>query len=337
MILLKVFISWSGDLGKATGNNLKNFLGLVIQSLEIFISTEMERGSIWNNLINRELRDTSCGIICLTEDNYESPWILFESGALAKGIDQNRICTFLVNIDPSDLLNSPLAQFNHTFPSKESCLLLVKTINHYIENPLEEKKLETVFEKFWPDFWDSFEKEIEAFASKRTKRSPVVYKELATVTLDAINRINLQLSEDAMIKDTVRRIEYRIEKLFDLEFGKKTTPASLVFIHREPQSEESTMVLWLHYSDDFEDNIAVAANEILNQFTPSLKDDFAKYECNWIDEPSYSKELSIKFTFIRENVITETEYSRAALSSVSIFKKHSIKQGGIRCTGKHIE
>lgn len=337
VILLKVFISWSGDLGKSIGNQLKIFLESVIQSLEIFISTEMERGSIWNVLINKELSNTSCGIICLTADNFESPWILFESGALAKGIEQNRIYTFLVNIDPSDLLSSPLAQFNHTFPSKESCFQLVKTMNIHIESPLSERKLEAIFEKFWPDFFSSFEKEINTYSSGKAKKSSPVYKELATETLDAIRRINIQLAEDARIAEEVKRIEYRVGKLFDLEFSKKTATASKIYVLHEPRSDDGVMILWLNYSDDFEDNITLAANEILNRLCHTLKDDFAEYECDCVDDLSAEHELSLKFTFIRDNIISENEYSSTALSTVSVFKKYMIKIGGIRCTGKHIE
>lgn len=331
---LKVFISWSGDLSKRVGLCIKNFLELVIQSLDIFISLELERGSIWNSSINKELKDTSCGIICLTSENFEAPWILFESGALAKGIEQNKICTFLIDLNPSYLVSSPLAQFNHTFPTKESVFELVKTLNSYIEIRLELTRLEASFEKFWPDFLASFQKELE---SNKPSKKPPAYKELATETLDAINTINAQLSEDSNFGRRLRKIEYRIGKLYDLEFDKKIDSSSSIFIRKAPTDSDETMTLWLYYKDDFEDNAPLVAKEILNSLCLSLKDDFSSYECNWFDEHTRDNEPAIKFVFIRKNEISIEEYSSVTNALVKSYRKYKMLGGSIRCSGKRIE
>lgn len=330
---MKVFISWSGSLSNRVSTHLVEFLGLVIQSLEIFISTEIERGSIWNNLINNELRNTSCGIICLTSDNFEAPWILFESGALAKGIDQNRICTFLIDLDPSFLLTSPLAQFNHTFPTRDSVFNLVKTLNNHIDTPLDIKRLEASFDMFWPKFLESFQAELKTVISNKKTKS---YKELAAESLEAINRFNTQLSDESSVGSRIRKIEYRVAKLFDLEFDKRTTSTSMNFIHRVPSDADQTMSLWLYYKDDFEDNAPLVANEILKGMSSSLKDDFARYECNWIDEYTQENEPAIKYTFIRDDKITSDEYDSITKSLLVTYRKYKMNGGGIRCTGAKI-
>jgi hypothetical protein len=137
---MKVFISWSGDRSRAVAEVLSDWIKCVLQASEPWISTRhIDRGSLWFSEINEKLRDISVGIVCLTQENKDKPWILFESGALAKGLSGNRVCTFLVDLQPHDLTD-PLAQFNHTKPNKESVWELVRTLNScLIERALDER------------------------------------------------------------------------------------------------------------------------------------------------------------------------------------------------------
>src|SRR6185312_14476594 len=106
-------------------------------------------------------KNTSAGIICLTQENKDKPWILFETGALAKGLTTNRVCTFLVDLQPSEL-EDPLAQFNHTTPEKNSMWELVRSLNAFLaEQGLDERILEQVFKTYWPQFELGFKKALE--------------------------------------------------------------------------------------------------------------------------------------------------------------------------------
>lgn len=160
---MKVFISWSGKRSKAVGELLDEWLQCVLQALNPWMSSkDIDRGSLWFSQINNQLKDTSIGIICITSSNLTKPWILFEAGALAKGLSSNRVCTFLVDLKPADI-SDPLAQFNHTLPNKEGVWSLVRTLNDSIdENKLPEKILENVFDTYWPQFEESFQEIIGA-------------------------------------------------------------------------------------------------------------------------------------------------------------------------------
>jgi hypothetical protein len=154
---MKVFMSWSGARSKAAAELLHDWVKCVIQASKPWISTRgIGRGAVWFTEINNELKDTSVGIICLTHQNKTSPWILFEAGALAKGLTTNRVCTFLVDLVPNDV-EDPLAQFNHTTPNKEGMWSLVLTLNASLENMLDGPTLTAVFEQFWPDFDAKFQ------------------------------------------------------------------------------------------------------------------------------------------------------------------------------------
>lgn len=156
---VKVFISWSGQRSKVVAELFSDWLKCVIQASQPWISTrDIDRGAIWFSEINDKLKDVSVGVVCLTQENKNKPWILFETGALAKGLTTNRVCTFLIDLNPEDL-QDPLAQFNHTTPNKNSVWELTRTINAcLVEKALDERILKQVFDTYWTQFEKQFEK-----------------------------------------------------------------------------------------------------------------------------------------------------------------------------------
>jgi hypothetical protein len=154
---MKVFISWSGARSRATAELLRDWIKCVLQATRPWISTrDIDRGALWFSEISDQLKDTSVGVVCLTNENKNKPWILFEAGALAKGLSSNRVCTFLVDLKPADL-EDPLAQFNHTLPDKDSMWELVRTLNGCLGlNGLDERILDQVFATYWNQFETKF-------------------------------------------------------------------------------------------------------------------------------------------------------------------------------------
>lgn len=154
---MKVFISWSGNRSRAVADLLDEWIQCVLQAIRPWMSSkDIDRGSLWFSEISDQLADTKIGIVCLTKENLNRPWILFESGALAKGLTSSRVCTFLIDLEPADVGN-PLAQFNHTAPDKDSMFELVRTLNSSLgDKALKDKVVEQVFETYWPQFQSSF-------------------------------------------------------------------------------------------------------------------------------------------------------------------------------------
>src|SRR3989304_1637386 len=100
----KVFISWSGDLSRKLGEALYKWLPAALQYIKPYFSPDdIEKGAKWNSEIAAELETSNIGIICLTQDNTEKPWILFESGALSRSLDRARVCTLLFNLEATDV------------------------------------------------------------------------------------------------------------------------------------------------------------------------------------------------------------------------------------------
>jgi len=205
-VLVKVFISWSGDRSRAVAEVLSDWIKCVLQASEPWISTKhIDRGALWFTEINEKLRDISVGIVCLTHDNKDKPWILFESGALAKGLSGNRVCTFLVDLEPHDLTD-PLAQFNHTKPNKESVWELIRTLNACLaERSLGERVLEKAFAVYWPQFETEFalalaENEPEKISKPRPQQD--VMMEILSATREMSKRISILETQQPAIMPT---------------------------------------------------------------------------------------------------------------------------------------
>jgi hypothetical protein len=149
---MKVFISWSGEKSKKYGEILKDWLPVVLQFVKpYFTPSDIEKGTRWNSDIAKELDSSKFGIICVTRENIHSDWVLFEAGALSKRLEESRVCPILFGLQNTDV-TGPLKQFQTTDFNKKDFKKLVDAINNnHVENKLQQKVLDPVFEKWWPD------------------------------------------------------------------------------------------------------------------------------------------------------------------------------------------
>jgi len=193
---MKVFISWSGSLSKAIAELLDEWLQCVIQGATPWISTrDIDRGALWFSEISDILGDTRIGIICLTAENLNRPWILFEAGALAKGLTSSRVCTLLIDIEPKDVGN-PLAQFNHTLTNKEGIYQLVATVNKLLgEGGLKPNVLHRVFETNWPQLAQGIKDAIKNNPREEKKIEKKGDNEMMADVLEAVRSIERRVRQ----------------------------------------------------------------------------------------------------------------------------------------------
>lgn len=57
-----------------------------------FTPDDIEKGAKWSTEVLKELEESEIGILCLTRDNLDKPWILFEAGALSKNFGKSKVC-----------------------------------------------------------------------------------------------------------------------------------------------------------------------------------------------------------------------------------------------------
>ncbi len=167
---MKIFISWSGELSQAVALILRVWLQNVIQIVEPYVSSEdIEKGSRWFADIDKKLDESDFGIVCLTRENMNKPWILFEAGAISRSINRSHVTPLLIDLSPADL-NGPLAQFQATTISEVDMLRLVKDIGSYLgDSRFNEPLIERAFYKWWPELQQAVGKIIESVKGSESK------------------------------------------------------------------------------------------------------------------------------------------------------------------------
>lgn len=160
---MKVFVSWSGENSEShqLAKEISEWLSTALQNVTTFLSSKNLRvGGRWQGDLSDTLEACNFGIACLTEQSKSAPWIMFESGALAKKVAGSSLIALLWNIDNADLRSHPLSMFNNVKMArnsatlnKESAFSIIKEINAAMaaegEKSLSDENLKVSFEKWW--------------------------------------------------------------------------------------------------------------------------------------------------------------------------------------------
>jgi len=133
---------------------LSDWLPNVIQAAKPWMSDrDIEKGTKGLTEVGKALEGMKVGIVCLTPENLDAAWILYEAGALSKTFsdDKTRLCTYLLGGLQPQNVKPPLSMFQWTRSEKEDTKKLVQTVNTAIsEEPLPPERLNTIFETWWP-------------------------------------------------------------------------------------------------------------------------------------------------------------------------------------------
>jgi TIR domain len=147
---MRVFISWSGKQSGQIAEALRAWLPMVIQAAKPYMSArDNEAGVRWEEVITRELSTTDFGILCLTPDNIESPWLNFEAGALGKVMDKARVVPLLYRLSTADV-SPPLSMFMMKPADENGVLATITAINENMENSIDPVTLKSIFGAMWP-------------------------------------------------------------------------------------------------------------------------------------------------------------------------------------------
>ncbi len=184
---MKLFISWSGEKSEAVASALRIWLPCIFQSVEVWFSkTDINPGDRWLTELSTVLDKVDFGIMCITEENISSPWILFEAGALSKSVKKGKIIPYLIDCQPSQL-SGPLAQFQALYADEEGTRLLVKAIaENSSQNFRDSTTLEAVFKKWWTDLDEKIKQINENF-----KQNGVRVRDLRVFTTREVSILEL--------------------------------------------------------------------------------------------------------------------------------------------------
>ncbi len=150
---MDIFLSWSGYRSKILAQALRDWLPLTLSGVTPWLSSyDIDKGGRWSSEVAKQLEKSSVGIICLTPENLDAAWILFEAGALSKAHSDSYVCTYLYEVKPNDL-TAPLNIFQATTATREDTRQLLSTINNRLVTvtPHTSDAFNRIFEKWWPD------------------------------------------------------------------------------------------------------------------------------------------------------------------------------------------
>ncbi|MDR6169661.1 toll/interleukin-1 receptor domain-containing protein [Curtobacterium sp. SORGH_AS_0776] len=148
---MTVFISWSGERSKAIAHVFASHLEYVIQGLPTFMSDkDIASGVQWFQEISDKLREATFGIICVTPDNLDKPWLSFEAGALGNQAPRSRVVPVAVGLSKEDL-PSPLNGFNAVDLNEDGFVRLIKSIHEARDVATAWPIIESAARREWPE------------------------------------------------------------------------------------------------------------------------------------------------------------------------------------------
>lgn len=141
---MNTFICWSQSRSRQIADSLREWLPRVLPGEEFFLSSDIEKGTLWFEALRDHLKRADAAIICLTPDNINSPWMHFEVGAIAGEKAESLILTYLFGVNPADI-SGPLAAFQSSNCNQEDTRKLVLALGKICHKTAEK------FEALWPD------------------------------------------------------------------------------------------------------------------------------------------------------------------------------------------
>lgn len=214
---MKVFLSWSGHKSHQVALALRDWLPSVIQSVTPYVSSEdIDKGARWSTDIAKELEDSTFGILCVTKENLDAPWLLFEAGALSKMMEKGAVCPFLFDLKMAEIKEGPILQFQTTVYEKEDIKKLLISLNKSCgETGLKEDLLLKSFDVWWPSLDDTLkqimsEKEDGKTLTKKTTKDDMLEEILE---LTRINQKILRSPETILPPEYIEHIIRSKEKV----------------------------------------------------------------------------------------------------------------------------
>ncbi|MDE0410890.1 MAG: TIR domain-containing protein, partial [Gammaproteobacteria bacterium] len=241
---MKVFLSWSGSRSHKVALVFRDWLPSVIQEIEPYVSSEdIDKGARWSTDIAKELYDSKFGVLCVTRENINAPWLTFEAGALSKTMDKAFVTPFLFDIKRSEV-DGPILQFQSTIFEEEDLKKLVTTLNRACDkNGLTDERLNKAFDVWYPTLRGQLEELRDIAPSDQDAdggaelQTPKVHDILEEIL--ELSRINQKLVRN-LDEVSVAKYEEMTNRLHELieRSGKQRMPIGMRRMRRQ-----SSMIL----------------------------------------------------------------------------------------------
>lgn len=148
---MDVLLTWSGLESREAASFFHSWLPGVLPGIEPWISDEdIAKGQKWFDALMKQLDKSRVSITFITPANVRSPWVYYESGVIAAKLTDGVVCPYLIGVEPGDVSDTPLGQFQCTRSNQEDSWRLIRSVNNHLPNPHNEQVLEGNFRAQWP-------------------------------------------------------------------------------------------------------------------------------------------------------------------------------------------
>lgn len=150
---MDVLISWSKYQSRELASAFHGWLPKVVPGFRPWMSSkDIDKGKQWFGELQGFLGEATSCIVCVTKENVRSPWIYYETGAIAAKKQDVLVCPYLLGAGVSMIADGPLTQFQCTEATKSDTLALIRSMNRVLATPHDEGLLCGNFESKWPEF-----------------------------------------------------------------------------------------------------------------------------------------------------------------------------------------
>lgn len=191
------FISWSGDESRSVAEALKDFFAVVLPNPTLFVaSKDLQAGEVWFTEIAEKLEACDIGVIVVTPQNINKPWLHFEAGALSKRVGRSAAIPLLCGVANGELAGTPLAQLQALTVSEANMRKLTSRLNDLLELGVSEGHIDSTFPVWWerysnriadPEIWKGTSPKK---AAPTTADLSVQISQVAAAISDLTERVN---------------------------------------------------------------------------------------------------------------------------------------------------
>jgi nucleoside 2-deoxyribosyltransferase len=147
---MTIFLSWSGEASRLAAQAIGEAIDSVFNDAQPWISSkDIQLGQEWFTELRSALDSTRFAIVCLTQRNAASPWVMFEAGAVAGKLQGLKLVAVQLEGEVADLVD-PMARFNSTRFDREGMQRLFESINLSLGSPMKPVGLKGSFDAVWP-------------------------------------------------------------------------------------------------------------------------------------------------------------------------------------------
>jgi hypothetical protein len=95
---------------------------------------DIKAGALWEKELIKNLNQTDCGILLLTKENQNAPWLLFEAGVLSKSSNKEKVIPYRIDLQLAEIA-APLTRFQGVNADKKGYPAISRKLERCVARP----------------------------------------------------------------------------------------------------------------------------------------------------------------------------------------------------------